>query len=81
MKTIIRIKGMDCTNCALSIEKNLIKKKGVSKASVSFASEKAYIEHDKSVSEEKLKQVIKDSGYDVMEEHEHASELGGYRAI
>ena len=35
-KIIIRISGMDCANCAQSIEKALKKQKGVSSASVNF---------------------------------------------
>jgi len=45
-KVDLPIKGMTCTSCAQSIEKNLKKKKGVHSANVNFASEKAYVEFD-----------------------------------
>ena len=47
-KSIIAISGMHCATCAQTIEKALSKTKGVIKASVNFASEKANVEYDKS---------------------------------
>jgi Cu+-exporting ATPase len=66
-RTILRIGGMSCASCAQTIEKNLKKTKGVLKASVNFASQKALVDYDTaSVSPEEIEKVIKDSGYEVI---------------
>ena len=64
----LEIEGMDCAHCALAIEKSLGRLKGVTKASVSFATEKAIVEFDaKQVSIEKIKQAVEDAGFKVRE--------------
>ena len=65
-KAAVKIAGMTCTSCAQSIEKALTRAKGVSKASVNFATETAYVEYDGEITSEKeFEKVIKDTGYDV----------------
>lgn len=69
-KRSISILGMHCASCANTIEKALSKTKGVKKASVNFASEKATVEFDENeTNEESLKEVINKAGYKVVEEH------------
>jgi Cu+-exporting ATPase len=46
VKTVIKINGMTCANCAANIEKTLSKMPGINKAAVNFASEKAIAEYD-----------------------------------
>ncbi len=65
-KVYLPIKGMTCTACAQSIEKNLKKKKGVHSANVNFASEKAYVQFDpKMVTNKDLVEAVREAGYDV----------------
>ncbi len=67
-KTILPISGMHCASCANTIEKALSKQKGVIKASVNFASEKATVEFDKNVVDENsLKEAVRKTGYKVVE--------------
>ena len=66
-KTFLRIGGMSCASCAHTIEKNLSKTRGVSEASVNFASQTAMVHFDSTqVEVEELETVIKDSGYEVI---------------
>ena len=69
-KTIsLKIGGMHCANCALTIEKRLKKIKGVDNAEVSLASEKALVTFDPSlVPLEILEKAIKEVGYEVVYE-------------
>lgn len=68
-RKVISIVGMHCASCAQNIENSLKKTKGVVSASVNFASEKAIVDFDESIADEvKLKKVIKNLGYDVVEE-------------
>jgi Cu+-exporting ATPase len=63
-KIEIRIAGMHCAACALNIEKSLKRAKGVLSANVNYASEKAYVELDPSLTTpEKVQGVIKKAGY------------------
>jgi len=59
----IPISGMNCVSCAASIEKSLRKIKGVSKATVNFASAKAYVECNTNVNEQQLSETINKAGY------------------
>jgi len=68
-KETLRISGMSCATCAIKIEKSLNKIEGVMKADVNLATEKANIEYDdKVVDIEKLQDVVKKLGYDVIKE-------------
>ncbi len=65
---VINISGMSCNHCAQRVEDNLNKVPGVVEAKVSFNEKKAIIKYsaDK-VDREKLKDSIKDTGYEVVE--------------
>ncbi len=78
-KVYLPIKGMTCTSCAGSIEKNLKKKKGVHSANVNFASEKAYVEFDpKIISNKDLIGAVREVGYDVVRKSEKLNlRIGG----
>src|SRR3989339_1681778 len=61
---IFSISGMHCASCAGIIEKSLKKVPGVKEANVNFASEKARVLYDKSITTiDKLSEAVKKSGY------------------
>ena len=63
-KKILKIKGMHCASCQTLIEKNLMKLAGMSKASVNYAAEKAYVEYDeKKVSIKDMQKKVEALGY------------------
>lgn len=65
-KVVLKIKGMHCANCALTIEKNIRKLEGIEEANVSFASEKAMITFDPTkLSLEDIERAIYETGYEV----------------
>lgn len=55
MKKQLKIKGIDCANCALNLEEKIKKVEGVENASISFFTEKMIIE----CSEENLEEIMK----------------------
>ena len=64
----LQILGMDCAACAANIERELNDLDGVDRASVNFATEKAYVEYDpRVVGPDALKGVIEDAGFGVLE--------------
>lgn len=78
-KSKMKISGMHCTACAQTIEKALMKTDGVNKAVVNFATETAYVEYDdKTASEQKLTEIIQETGYDISEETQRITlRIGG----
>ncbi len=68
MKKSFKITGMNCSSCAVSIEKALKNTEGVEEAYVNFGTEKAHIKYDSSkVGLETLKEVVENTGYEVDE--------------
>ncbi|MDP3661584.1 MAG: heavy metal translocating P-type ATPase [bacterium] len=66
-KEIYKIRGMHCASCAGTIERALQKTAGVHSASVNSASESALVElNEEEVSEDILKSVVKDIGYELV---------------
>jgi P-type Cu+ transporter len=73
-KTVtIKILGMSCASCAVSNEKELLKTEGILDASINFAAKKAYVEYDADIlSEEEVRKVIVQNGYQVESGQERA---------
>lgn len=63
MKKTYKIKGMDCTSCAMVIESDL-EDHGI-KAKCSYAKQTLEIDSDGGVKEEEIKKIVKSSGYDL----------------
>ncbi|MBI3034625.1 heavy metal translocating P-type ATPase [Candidatus Woesearchaeota archaeon] len=65
-KSMLRITGMDCASCAVTIEKSLKRLKGVKSASINYASGNGLVEYDEgSVSESQLADAVVKAGYKV----------------
>jgi len=61
------VTGMTCANCALNIQRNLKKVKGVKEANVNFATEQASVSFDlEQVQIKDLADKIHDAGYGVV---------------
>lgn len=67
MKIQFKVTNMTCASCAIVNEKYLMKAKGVINAKVDYPSGLAAIEFDeKTVSEQKIKEIITKNGYGVI---------------
>jgi len=63
----ISITGMSCASCVGKIEKALMRKEGVKKATINFATERAMVEFDPNITNGKdVEKVIEDTGYNVV---------------
>ncbi|WP_414570714.1 heavy metal translocating P-type ATPase [Nostoc sp. CCY 9925] len=72
----LQVGGMDCGSCAKTIEVSLQQLRGVTEASVSFATEKVKVSYDSQiVSEKTIFDRIKALGYTVEQSHEAATHL------
>jgi len=66
-KITLKIKGMHCESCAKTIEKALLKEKGIFSANVNFALEKAFIEYDPGeIGINEIEKAIEDAGYEAL---------------
>lgn len=69
IKTTLKISGMHCASCAVSIEKALREKEGVFAANVNFASEELFLEFDETeISIAGIKKIIEKLGCKAAEE-------------
>ncbi len=65
-KTQLKIGGMMCSFCSQTIEKGLMRTRGIKKVNVSLAHEEALIEHDPNViAADKIKKILRGLGYTV----------------
>jgi len=68
-KKTLKITGMSCASCARTIEKALGSVKGVQRANVNFATGKATVEYDESITGPgDFKKAVSDAGYDTLPE-------------
>ncbi|UCG84711.1 MAG: cadmium-translocating P-type ATPase [Dehalococcoidia bacterium] len=75
-KVTFSLTGMHCASCAAAIEGSLNDLVGVSRTTVNFANEKAYIEYDpEQVSIQSLEQAVRNAGYDVVKEESQSLTL------
>jgi Cu+-exporting ATPase len=80
-KIVLNIGGMTCVNCAHAIEKRLRKLNGVIEATVNLAAEKAIINYDPTVVDQKaIEDAIIDVGYQVIHE-KIVLQIGGMSCI
>ncbi|PVX26903.1 MAG: copper-translocating P-type ATPase [Candidatus Bathyarchaeum sp.] len=69
-RIVLDIGGMHCATCAQTIEKRLPKLKGVIYATVNLAAEKAIIDYDPNVTDQKaIEDVISEVGYKVIHQN------------
>ncbi len=68
MKSKFKIKGLDCANCALELERKVVKTEGIKEVNINFIMEKMELEYDENNKEEiikKIKKIIKKEEPDV----------------
>jgi len=69
-RIILSIGGMSCVTCAQTIEKRLPKLKGVIYATINFAAEKAIIDYDPNLVDQKaIEEAISEVGYRVIHQN------------
>ena len=61
------VEGMTCASCASRVERALTSTPGVQAASVNFATHRATVEHAPDVTDEELRRVVADTGYELVE--------------
>lgn len=67
VKTTVKIEGMSCNHCKMTVEKVLKEIRGVEKVEVNLNKKEAIIESDRDIDERKIKEVIEEEGFEVKE--------------
>jgi copper chaperone CopZ len=76
MKIIrLKIKGLDCPECAIPIEKILSKIDGVEEINFKYSTQEVAIKVAEELNEEKIITVLKNKGYEIIEAREKFREL------
>lgn len=65
MKKTIKIEGMQCNHCKMTVEKVLSAMEGVTNVEVSLENKTATIESTKEIDENQIKQLIEEAGFEV----------------
>ena len=69
-RLVLDIGGMHCVTCAQTIEKRLPKLEGVIYATINFAAEKAIIDYDPALVDQKaIEDAISEVGYNVIHQN------------
>ena len=69
-KTIVRIEGMDCASCAVTVEKSVSRLPSVHRATVNFAAGRLDAEHGSDLGRVEIEKAVRDAGYTVAEARE-----------
>lgn len=73
-RTVLRVGGMDCASCAVTVERRVALVPGVSRAAVNFAAGRLDVEHDPRLGQDEIEGAVEAAGYSV--EHRGAGAGG-----
>lgn len=66
MASILKVKGMSCQHCVLSVKKALSQLDGVKNVEVDLQKGKVRFENSKEVAPDRIKKAIEEAGYEVV---------------
>lgn len=64
-RTVVRVGGMDCASCAVTVERRVALVEGVSRAAVNFAAGRLEVEHGPEVERAEIERAVEQAGYSV----------------
>ena len=64
-RTVVRVEGMDCASCAVTVEKRLTQLPGMRRAVVNFAAGRLDAEHDPDLSLKEIEKAVEEAGFAV----------------
>jgi len=66
MATILKVKGMSCQHCVMSVTKALNQLEGVKNVQVDLAKGEVQFDNTKEVASSRIAKAIQDAGYEVI---------------
>jgi copper chaperone len=67
MASILKVKGMSCQHCVMSVTKALSQLDGIKNVQVDLAKGEVRFDNSKEVSSNRIEKAIKDAGYEVIQ--------------
>ena len=64
-RTVVRVEGMDCASCAVTVERRVATLRGVHRATVNFAAGRLDAEHAPGLRVEEIEQAVREAGFGV----------------
>ncbi len=66
MASVLKVKGMSCQHCVMSVKKALGKVEGIQNVDVDLEKGEVSFENTRSVALSQVEKVIKDAGYEIV---------------
>lgn len=66
MATVLKVKGMSCQHCVMSVTKALSQLEGIKNIQVDLAKGEVRFDNTKEVTSNRIEKAIKDAGYEVI---------------
>ncbi len=66
MASVLRVKGMSCQHCVMSVTKALGQLEGVQNVQVDLAKGEVRFDNTKTVAPDRIEKAIEDAGYEVV---------------
>ncbi len=67
MATVLKVKGMSCQHCVMSVTKALSQLEGIKNIQVDLAKGEVRFDNSKEVTSNRIEKAIKDAGYEVIQ--------------
>ena len=67
MASVLRVKGMSCQHCVMSVTKALTQLEGIKNVQVDLAKGEVRFDNSKEVPSNRIEKAIKDAGYEVIQ--------------
>jgi copper chaperone len=67
MDSVLKVKGMSCQHCVMSVTKALNQLDGIKNVQIDLAKGEVRFDNTKSVASDRIRQAITDAGYEVVQ--------------
>ena len=67
MASVLKVKGMSCQHCVMSVTKALTQLEGVKNVQVDLAKGEVRFDNTKSITSDQIQKAITDAGYEVIQ--------------
>ena len=65
MASVVKVKGMSCQHCVMSVKKALGRLDGIQNVEVDLQKEEVHFENTKGISAPRIEKAIQDAGFEV----------------
>jgi copper chaperone len=67
MSSVLKVKGMSCQHCVMSVTKALSQLEGIKNVQVDLAKGEVRFDHKKSLASYRIQKAIEEAGYEVIQ--------------